>query len=394
MTLQPLKLAGISLQNQASTPQLQQCEELYIYGVLSQLARFSELQYRDLATLTDRIELEDSLDPSDLRTTCHQICLSTRTQFLLIARLATSEALKSDFHIGFQLYEARSGQYRVEQTALLSLDTESMGDGDTAGIPVFELNRVINETVCAVLKAIYPERSLPEALELPEFSQSLPAMKLILKAHKTQNAAEKIACYESALREDIKLETAYYHLARLYKNELAFEKSILFFRETLKISRACPRNKAIYATEAGVACALLGRSDLALQWWQRAIEYDSQYINPYFNIAHTYEDMENYAASESYFLKAQVLAPDDFRTFLSLARVYSKMGVWDKALTQYQCQLSTEESDPWCHSDLATCYLNLGDVENARLHLQRTVDLDPEGEAGQYAQLILGGLSV
>ena len=53
-------------------------------------------------------------------------------------------------------------------------------------------------------------------------------------------------------------------------------------------------------------------------------------------MANTYEDQENYPAAEEYFLRAQELAPYDFRTFLNLARIYSKMGQWDKALNQYQ----------------------------------------------------------
>ncbi len=390
MSTQALKLAAIGFQIPKPSHVLQQCEELYIYGVLSQLARFTDLQYRDYATVPDKIQLPATTPEPDVLSRLQQICQSTRSQFLFTGKLAPAADIQSELEINFQLYAAQPHTAIVNETTTLALDIENMGDGDAAQIPIEELNRVINETVSRFIQVLYPEKSPPP---IAPMSTSLPAMKLVLKAHRTNNPSEKIALYESAIREDLKIETGYYHLARIYKNEYEFEKSILFFREALKVSQACPRNKALYATEAGIACALLGRPELSLQWWQRAIEYDSSYINPYFNMANVYEDQENYPEAEHYFLKAQELAPDDFRTFLNLARIYSKMGLWDKALTQYRFQLATEDGDPWCHSDVATCYLNLGDVSNAKHHLEKTVSLDPDGEAGQYAQLILTGLN-
>src|SRR5688572_32066351 len=69
------------------------------------------------------------------------------------------------------------------------------------------------------------------------------------------------------------------------------------------------------------------------------------------------------------------LAPEDFRSVISLARVYSKMGQWEKALVQYQQQLQLEADDPWCHSDMATCYLNLGRSEEHTSELQSQSNL-------------------
>ena len=59
-------------------------------------------------------------------------------------------------------------------------------------------------------------------------------------------------------------------------------------------------------------------------------------------------------------------------------------------LDQYKQQLAVDENDPWCHADMAFCYMNMGQPEQARAHLERTVALDPDGEAGDYAKVILG----
>lgn len=389
MSSQTRKLVAIAFKQPAPTTATSHCEELFVYGVLSQLARFTDIQYKNLQ---DSVDLGQGNILDDLRPRLKQICQSSRSQFLFTGEITQSETVKSELNINYRLYDALQNYFSIDETSKLALDVENPGDGDAPQIPVDELNRLINETVSQLIKTIYPGPPHPEASQLAPMSTSLPAMKLVLKAHRTNNPAEKIALYEASIREDSQLETSYYHLARIYRNEYELEKSVLFYREALKISQACPRNKAIYATEAGICCALLGRNELAQQWWERAIQYDASYINPYFNIANTYEDQDNYPAAEQYFLKAQELAPDDFRTFLNLARIYSKMGIWDKALDQYQHQLTTDAQDPWCHSDMATCYLNLGDLPKARHHLEKTLALDPEGEAGQYAQLILAGL--
>lgn len=397
MTSDTPKLVAIGLYKPFPSSLMNQCEELLVYGILSQAARLANIQYKDMVTVGDKIDphwlsTPEALYSSSTLKKLKQICQSTRTHFLLAGVIQPSEQLRSDLEIEISLYSLNADKMAFSHKAVLSLDIETIGDGGDPEIPVEELNRIINDVMHHLLQAILPDTMYRQQEELPILSNSLSAIKLILKAHRVSSVAEKIILYESALREDPAMETAYYHLARCFRSEYELEKSVIFYREALKISRASARNKALYATEAGVGCALLGKNDVALQWWKKAIEFDPTYINPYFNMANIYEDQENYPAAEEYFLKAQTLAPDDFRTFLNLARIYSKMGQWDKALNQYQFQLKSEANDPWCHSDLATCYLNLGELENAKRHLEKTVALDPHGEAGEYAQLILGGL--
>lgn len=398
MTSDTQKLVAIGLYKPSPCALLQQCEELLVYGILSQSARLANIQYKDLVTVDDKVEPHWLHTPEDFHSAdalkkLRQICQSTRTQYLLTGMLQQSEQLKSELEIEVSLYGVLEDAILFTDKTVLSLDIETIGDGGDPEIPVEELNRVINLTVYQIVQALAPNAAYTCPQDLPLLSGSLSAIKLILKAHRVANITEKIAMYESALREDSSMETAYYHLARCFRSQYELEKSVIFYREALKISRASARNKAIYATEAGVGCALLGKTTVALQWWEKAIAFDPGYINPYFNIANTQEDLGNFTAAEEYFLRAQALAPDDFRTFLNLARIYSKLGQWDKAVNQYQFQLKSEANDPWCHSDLATCYLNLGELENAKRHLEQTVALDPDGEAGEYAQLILSGLS-
>ena len=393
MSAQAPKLTTIGfLKRPANSLMLLQCEMIYAYGVMSQLARFTTTHYRDLSTLEDKITITQELDDLETFKRLAQVCKSHRSQYAFTGSILPAPPPQSAFEINYRLYEARTNHYLVCEKLFLPLHTQHADHPNGLPYTAEGLNVIINHTVSHIAQALFGENPSLEANKLAPFSTSLHGMQLMLQAHQSHLPAEKIELYETATHEDIRLESAYFHLARIYKNESLFEKSVLFYRETLKCSAAAARNKSIYATEAGIACALLGRPDLAMQWWKHAVNYDPTYLNPYFNIANTCEDQDNFAEAEHYFLKAQELAPDDFRTFFNLARIYSKMGAWDKALQQYRKQLRTEDADPWCHSDVATCYLNLGDLQNAKEHLQKTVNLDPEGEAGEYAQLILSSL--
>ena len=393
MSAQSPKLVTVGFIKQpANSLMLHQCENLYTYGVMSQLARFTTLNYKDLATLPDKIILKQELTHLDTLKQLNQICKTTRSQYLFTGTISPAQPPQSMFIINYRLFDATRNRYLINENISLPLLMKDSTNENSLPYNADDLNQLINQTVSQFAQTIFGPNPELEVNQLAPLSTSILGMQLILSAHQALSAAEKVSLYETAIQEDKNLESAYFHLARIFKSEQLYEKSIVYYRETLRCSYAASRNKALYATEAGISCALLGRLDLALQWWKRALEYDATYLNPYFNIANTYEDQEQFEEAERYFKNAQELAPDDFRTFFNLARIYSKLGLWDKALTQYSYQLRTEDHDPWCHSDVATCYLNLGELEKARQHLKKTVTLDPEGEAGEYAQLILSSL--
>lgn len=385
MLAPPPRLAAIGFARASENPLLRQFEELYIFAVLSQVSRFSEMQYKDLATVPGKVILDSTLSYDDTLNTLQQICRSARTQYLFTGTLSVPAGAGTDtpeIKVTFRLYEAKGNRYIVDEVLRTPI-------GQNQHLDIQHLNTLVNQTVSRFLQAVFGDGLQMQAAPV---TASLQALELALKGHQAPQIQEKIRFYETAVQADPRMEMAYYELARAYKLEHAYDKSVLNYRKTLEYSASSRRNKAVYATEAGILCALMGKSDFARQWWQKAIDYDPTYINPYFNIANICEDEDRYDEAETYFRKAQELDSSDFRTFFNLARIYSKMGVWDKALTQYHYQLQAEDGDAWCHSDVATCYLNLGDIDNARVHLRKTVDLDPEGEAGQYAQLILSGL--
>jgi tetratricopeptide (TPR) repeat protein len=225
---------------------------------------------------------------------------------------------------------------------------------------------------------------------------SYPALSLLAQAESLpyNDTPGKIERYEMALQHDADIELAHAQLGNLYRISRAIKRSVLHYKKAIECCQNSAKHRAEYATEAGNACAVLGESEFATQWWQRAIHFDPTLINPYLNLAHLFEEKEAFDDAEQYLMQAQKFHPEDYRCYFSLARIYSKTASWNKAIEQYQRQIAMGGDDPWCHSDVATCYLQMGDTEKAQYHLAKTAEMDPDGEAGEYARLILVGLGV
>lgn len=410
MPFQPFRLVAVQMGHSRNKPSsvLRELEALYIYGVLLQMTCLSGIEYRDLAAGTATVVINPDLPAGESLRQMRELCRAHRAQSLLMAAMSLTDGSEAESEAGppalkahYRLFAPEDGIYLITNTlsqplppdlALWSASVQDSIDAEKL-LSTDKLNRLISRTVAHILHSLSGEEPPPLIAKAP-LSHSFSAMRRLLQAHRETDPSEKIRLYELALAEDTGLESAYTHLAQLYRNAHNYGKSALYYRNALRVARGPTRNKAVYATEGGVACALSGKTDVAAQWWRYAINADPTYINPYFNLANTYEDKNDLDRAEQYFLQAQRLFPDDFRTVASLARIYSKMGQWEKALAQYQHQLQLEADDAWCYSDIATCYLNLGNSDQARWNLEKTAAMDPGGEAGQYAQVILDSLSL
>jgi tetratricopeptide (TPR) repeat protein len=371
-----------------ATAQQAVLESLYIYGVLLQLHRYGEIEYRDWATTRaiDKKHMDAHHFEEGRRRQLKQFCESARAQYCFFVETALQDQTLT---IRYYFYESTATPYKLTQGDLEADLGSGLYSPETVNAAAF--NSLINETVQAILKVL-PKSHAPSDGQLTPLCSHVGVLYSLLQAHWSTETSDKILYYQQAIQVDNTVESAYAHLGRIYRSNGDYAKSILCFRNALQVACGALRNRAVYATEGGISCALLGKNDVTLQWWNQAISYDPHYLNPYLNLGNLHEDLNQLDKAVEYFAQAAKLAPDDSRTFSSLARLYSKQGKWEKALGQYTHQLDVDGEDAWCHSDIATCHLNLGNPVAAIEHLKRTAALDPGGEAGQYAELILEGL--
>ncbi len=142
----------------------------------------------------------------------------------------------------------------------------------------------------------------------------------------------------------------------------------------------------------GQALALQEQWPQALQHWQTARQLDSNDPDIALNLGYGLENCERDNEAITTFSKLQRQKPKDIRASYALGQLYSKHERWKEAIQQYTLQTQLAPTDPWPFNNMATCYLQMGQPNKAKPYLEKTCVLDPAGEAGNIAQLILAQL--
>lgn len=388
------KLTILGLQPAGAPLGLLRLETYFLYGLIIKLNLFTDTPIRDLALHNRKIIEDCSIAALSL------VAEQNYSRYILTGILNAKSSKKDSVKgvtISLSLFDAINKRFLFENksTALEFSDT----DVPLAEISftMAQLNPLINWAAEAIIRSAgldSEQGNLTDCLWQHTICHNEKAFQALLQAgSQGKSIGKRVSLYEEALASDPQLEFAHLQLGKLYKDAKNYKQSTTHFLKVVEFPQTPPITKAIAATEAGICSALCNNYQAALAWWQQAIKLYPQYVHPYLNIALSLEERENYPDAVAYLSQAQTIAPQDIRAAYSLARIFSKTGDWQKALNQYQRQLATDKSDPWCYSNIATCYLQLEDMQNAIRYFQQVIDLDAEGDAGNYAKFILSNVS-
>jgi tetratricopeptide (TPR) repeat protein len=307
----------------------------------------------------------------------------------------TPEDRAISIQVTLQLYDARTEQWALNHTLTLSYFEPNCNTLETLHPVTWHLEDCLKQISVHLLSFIAtPTEAIASLQEIGQFrlTGNYPLLVQLMEADAQQTAKLKLEALNTLntnCPEDLLVR---YFLAKQYKQGRQYQAAIDTFKTVLGSTCFPPKLKARILNEMGSCAALLGEKEDALSFWLKAIEKDNTLVLAYMNIAHAYEEMGQEAQSEQYLYTVLKLAPTDARVYYSLARIYLCQEKWDKALAQYQLQLLLEPHDPWCHNNIATSYLQQSNPKSAIKHLERAKALDPQGEAGQYAELVLMGL--
>lgn len=404
------KLLLLPLVSAAPQGVVRDLEVLFVYSLIGRLALYTDIRCQDLATKADHVVLDPTASYDAMADTMGQIARECGARFLLGGSLTWVQdeepsaaadnvpwPAPDECRVTLRLFDAQEHRMVAETPWACRAFEDPVAGSDTGSWrrPAFDLFcELVTMGFCLVQDAMGTGDSCDAGLTARPVAASYEALRLLIQADRlTGSPPEKIEAWQKAVQADPTLEAAYYHLGSLYKAAGDYRQSVAHYRKALDLSAGRSRVRALYATEAGVCCALLGEYDPAIQWWQRAIAIEPQYLAPYLNLAHHYEETDDLPRAEAYGLQALQQAPQDVRPSYSLARIYCKRADWPSAIAQYERQMACDGEDGWRHSDIATCYLQLGRMPEAMEHLQRAAALDPHGEAGMIAGLILSELS-
>lgn len=259
--------------------------------------------------------------------------------------------------------------------------------------------RLIRWVAAELIAALYSEHSilfLPQ-LVFGSLGHQFATFEKLSTGHYLNmdtGLSQRLSLYFGVSHDEDEWFFPHLELGHLYKRLGSYPEALVSLSRAFeRMGQVSPRQRAICATEIGVVYALINNYGEARHWWELAIKQDAKHVNPYLNLAHHLEEQGDIEGAEEFFLRVADITPEDSRVYFNLARLYSKREQWDKVLQQYEHQEYLEPDNPWVYSNIANCYLNLGDLSKAKSYLLRTLELDPHGEAGKVADYILANLA-
>ncbi|NND05264.1 MAG: tetratricopeptide repeat protein [Saprospiraceae bacterium] len=124
----------------------------------------------------------------------------------------------------------------------------------------------------------------------------------------------------------------------------------------------------------------------AIEFYDKALQIDPQYLEAISNRAIAYRDLGRWYGEKRgdltnalhYLQRAIAVDPDDYETNRLLGIAYGNSGQASEAIKYFLKALSIKPEDGWTHYNLGLAYLSAGDTINAKDYITKAKALNPE----------------
>jgi serine/threonine-protein kinase len=279
----------------------------------------------------------------------------------------------------------------IRQEGSLSLQDRS---GDFAALQdqaVSGLARLLHVEVPAAALHTAEGRVAPAAYE-----SYLKALGYMQRYDKPGNLDLAIAALSTGVESDPQFALGYAGLGEAYRLKYQVDKNPKWTERALTNgTKATSLNDALpsaYVT-LGRIHDTLGKNDLALSEFQRALQLDSRNADALTGEAHSYEHAGRLPDAEAAYKKAIALRPDYWDGYNSLGLFYDDQGRYEDAFKQLQHAIELTPDNSTAYSNLGAAYVDSGDAKNyapAEAALKKSIELAPSyGAYGNLGDLYL-----
>ena len=219
----------------------------------------------------------------------------------------------------------------------------------------------------------------------------LKALAYMQRYDKPGNPDLAISLLNSSIEKDPRFALGYAALGEAYRLKFQMDHHPAWvnqaFANCQRALQIDDRLPAVHFT-LGQLQATLGKNDLALQEFQKALE-----INPYdagslIGLAGVHEKTGHLADAEANYQRAIALRPDYWEGYSALGAFYDRQKRLQDSLAQYGRVIELTPDSPEAYSDLGIEYMELNDSQSnaaAEAALQKSIQLAPNYQA--YANL-------
>jgi tetratricopeptide (TPR) repeat protein len=237
------------------------------------------------------------------------------------------------------------------------------------GLSQIEKNKDVFDKLIMVLEEL--------KIKNPAFAEEEMAM---LEKAKEIPGYETPYFYEALLKRDIKdYRGAMEAISKYIEISGTSDKEVIDFKEDLSKSADYEKGKELIYDDPKEALKLL----IPL------IDQFPEDATLLYYIGVCYRILENYEKSIYYLNQALELDNDLVQVVNELGINYAKLGDFDTAVKYLRKAFEATKSAEIC-TNLVTCYLEMGKLEDAKAHLALAEKLDPEDEIVQELKKMIG----
>ncbi len=164
-----------------------------------------------------------------------------------------------------------------------------------------------------------------------------------------------------------------------------YAAAIAAFEKVLEIDPEKP--EALY--NVGVAHENLGHLDQAVTFYKKAVELQTSSVEPYLALAAIYTANQQWPEAMAMLLEAEKLQPDDVETLFDVGAVAMNAGDVPTAERAFQRVVELHDAHALGHYQLGMVYVNQGKSEEAVAHMEKYLELEPDGPNAVTATGIL-----
>ncbi|RXK58756.1 tetratricopeptide repeat protein [Lacibacter luteus] len=201
------------------------------------------------------------------------------------------------------------------------------------------------------------------------------------KLRKEGKCTEALPLFKKAIETKPTLAAAHYELGWCYNEMQQYEQALPVLETALKLD---PANfRIIY--ESGFAQYKLGKTEVALQNFNRVLQMNGSFTKAYIARGDLYKDVQkNTNAALTDFLKAFSIDSTEKKLHYRIGWCYNDLGKYNEALPYLQKAISFEEQNYLSHSELGFTLFSLNRYDEAIVCLQKANSLKAGFETTVY----------
>jgi serine/threonine protein kinase/tetratricopeptide (TPR) repeat protein len=215
------------------------------------------------------------------------------------------------------------------------------------------------------------------------YESYLKALGYLQRYDKPGNADLAIAALNVAVRSDPRFALGYATLCNAYRLKYAMQNDPALIAQATanceKAARLDDRLPAVH-TNLGRLNATVGKNDLALQEYQKALDMNPRDADAIMGLAGTYERLNRPADAESNLKRAIALRPDYWNGYLALALFYDRQHRVPESIAELQRVIELTPDNATAYSDLGAEYMDLEDAKSrdaAEAAFKKSIQISP-----------------